>query len=183
MYNNKFIHDNNFWIKRAKYYSIFIIVMYLILYVFATMKINIAVFNLFVIYCFIFCVAKLHQKYRYVIEGEIGLYKPTQDEINKIAILQKIDENELVKLRKWQFNFWFLIVSSIVYYIVITNIYFLSGIVLFFMMIGYDIFIQKKFKRDITKLFWKKRITYYFYLVVPFVFVVDGFIRLFIFAL
>ncbi len=177
VYNNKFMHDNSFWIKRAKYYFIFIIIMYFFIYLFVTLESNVMLLSVILTYSLIFGVDRIHKNYRHIIEGEIGLYKPNQDEINRIAKLQKIDENEKNKIIKWYLNVAFLIVCSIVYYIVLMNIYILSGIVLFFMIVGYDIFIQKKFKRDITNLFWKKRVAYYLYLVVPFVFVVDGIIR------
>ena len=63
--------------------------------------------------------------------------------------------------------------GTLLYIITLVNFPELSAFVMYFLIVGYDILEQKYFKRDLTKLFWKKRIAYYILVLLPILFVIN----------
>lgn len=174
IYQNKLMHDNKFWISRAKLYFAFIIVTYFIMSITLQAHVDYMIaLNLFLTYLMLFGILKAQEKYGYLLKANCEEYKPSKEEIEKIILVQKIDENEENINKKKKFRILFGIFGFFIYYIIFHIIPIASGFILGLFIIGYDIFEQKSFNRDITELFWKKRITYYILFLYPLLFVLN----------
>ncbi|AYJ79611.1 hypothetical protein AN286_05435 [Aliarcobacter cryaerophilus ATCC 43158] len=174
IYQNKLMHDAKFWIKRAGLYFAFIVFTYFFIGVFsqANAQYLIAI-NLFLIYVMMFAILKAQSKYGYLLKAKCDEYKPSIEEIENIIKVQNSDENEENINKKKKFRIMFGLVGTLFYLIVLFNIPIASAFIMSILIIGYDIFEQKYFKRDITELFWKKRITYYILVLLPILFIIN----------
>ena len=174
IYQNKLMHDAKFWIKRAGLYFAFIVVTYFFIGVFsqANAQYLIAI-NLFLIYVMMFAILKAQSKYGYLLKAKCNEYKPSIEEIENIIKVQTSDENEENINKKKKFRVLFSIFGLILYYNIFHIIPIASGFIIGLFIIGYDVFEQKYFKRNITLLFWKKRIAYYILFLYPILFVLN----------
>lgn len=173
IYQNKLIHDNKFWIKRAKLYFAFLVIIYFIMSLTLHAHIDYMIaLNLFLTYLMLFGILKAQEHYGHLLQGNCAEYKPSKEEIEKIILVQRIDEKEETTKKRIQFSLIFIGMISF-YFITIYKLD-SNSIIKIIMLLGsillpilYDILIQKYLKRDITELFWKKRIAYYLALVSP----------------
>ena len=174
IYQNKLMHDAKFWIKRAGLYFAFIVVTYFFIGVFsqANAQYLIAI-NLFLIYVMMFAILKAQSKYGYLLKAKCDEYKPSIEEIENIIKVQTSDENEENINKKVKLRLKSLLFGTLLYIITLVNFPELSAFVMYFLIVGYDILEQKYFKRDITKLFWKKRIIYYILVLLPILFIIN----------
>lgn len=174
IYQNKLMHDAKFWIKRAGLYFAFIVVTYFFIGVFsqANAQYLIAI-NLFLIYIMMFAILKAQSKYGYLLKAKCDEYKPSIEEIENIIKVQTSDENEENINKKVKLRLKSLLFGTLLYIITLVNFPELSAFVMYFLIVGYDILEQKYFKRDITKLFWKKRIIYYILVLLPIMFIIN----------
>lgn len=174
IYQNKLMHDAKFWIKRAGLYFAFIVVTYFFIGVFsqANAQYLIAI-NLFLIYVMMFAILKAQSKYGYLLKAKCDEYKPSIEEIENIIKVQASDENEENINKKVKLRLKSLLFGTLLYIITLVNFPELSAFVMYFLIVGYDILEQKYFKRDITKLFWKKRIIYYILVLLPILFIIN----------
>ena len=174
IYQNKLMHDAKFWIKRAGLYFAFIVVTYFFIGVFsqANAQYLIAI-NLFLIYIMMFAILKAQSKYGYLLKAKCDEYKPSIEEIENIIKVQTSDENEENINKKVKLRLKSLLFGTLLYIITLVNFPELSAFVMYFLIVGYDILEQKYFKRDITKLFWKKRIIYYILVLLPILFTIN----------
>lgn len=174
IYQNKLMHDAKFWIKRAGLYFAFIVVTYFFIGVFsqANAQYLIAI-NLFLIYIMMFAILKAQSKYGYLLKAKCDEYKPSIEEIENIIKVQTSDENEENINKKVKLRLKSLLFGTLLYIITLVNFLELSAFVMYFLIVGYDILEQKYFKRDITELFWKKRITYYILVLLPILFIIN----------
>ena len=174
IYQNKLMHDAKFWIKRAGLYFAFIVVTYFFIGVFsqANAQYLIAI-NLFLIYIMMFAILKAQSKYGYLLKAKCDEYKPSIEEIENIIKVQTSDENEENINKKVKLRLKSLLFGTLLYIITLVNFPELSAFVMYFLIVGYDILEQKYFKRDITKLFWKKRIIYYILVLLPILFIIN----------
>ena len=174
IYQNKLMHDAKFWIKRAGLYFAFIVVTYFFIGVFsqANAQYLIAI-NLFLIYIMMFAILKAQSKYGYLLKAKCDEYKPSIEEIENIIKVQTSDENEENINKKVKLRLKSLLFGTLLYIITLVNFPELSAFVMYFLIVGYDILEQKYFKRDLTKLFWKKRIAYYILVLLPILFVIN----------
>lgn len=174
IYQNKLMHDAKFWIKRAGLYFAFIVVTYFFIGVFsqANAQYLIAI-NLFLIYIMMFAILKAQSKYGYLLKAKCDEYKPSIEEIENIIKVQTSDENEENINKKVKLRLKSLLFGTLLYIITLVNFPELSAFVMYFLIVGYDILEQKYFKRDITELFWKKRITYYILVLLPILFIIN----------
>jgi hypothetical protein len=174
IYQNKLMHDSKFWIKRAGLYFAFIVVTYFFIGVFsqANAQYLIAI-NLFLIYIMMFAILKAQSKYGYLLKAKCDEYKPSIEEIENIIKVQTSDENEENINKKVKLRLKSLLFGTLLYIITLVNFPELSAFVMYFLIVGYDILEQKYFKRDITKLFWKKRIIYYILVLLPILFIIN----------
>lgn len=171
IYQNKLMHDNNFWIKRAKFYFAFIVITYFIMSITLQARIEYMIaLNLFLTYLVLFGILKSQEKYGHLFKAKCEDYKPSVEEIENIIKVQNIDENISKKIR---IRIKYFIFGVLLYSITLANFPELSAFVMCILIIGYDIFEQKYFKRDITELFWKKRITYYILVLLPILFIIN----------
>ena len=148
IYQNKLMHDNNFWIKRAKFYFAFIVITYYIMSFTLMAHIDYVIaFNLILTYLMLFGILKAQKKYMHSIKAKCEEYKPSKEEIEKIIRVQKIDENEESKKIKIKTGIAFFIIT-IVYYLMffkLDNIVVKGLMILFsfFIPIFYDVYVQK----------------------------------------
>ena len=174
IYQNKLMHDNNFWIKRAKFYFAFIVITYFIMSITLQARIEYMIaLNLFLTYLVLFGILKKKKKYGHLFKAKCEDYKPSVEEIENIIKVQNIDENEENISKKIRIRIKYFIFGVLLYSITLANFPELSAFVMCILIIGYDIFEQKYFKRDITELFWKKRITYYILVLLPILFIIN----------
>ncbi|PRM93675.1 hypothetical protein CJ673_09375 [Aliarcobacter cryaerophilus] len=174
IYQNKLMHDNNFWIKRAKFYFAFIVITYFIMSITLQARIEYMIaLNLFLTYLVLFGILKSQEKYGHLFKAKCEDYKPSVEEIENIIKVQNIDENEENISKKIRIRIKYFIFGVLLYSITLANFPELSAFVMCILIIGYDIFEQKYFKRDITELFWKKRITYYILVLLPILFIIN----------
>ena len=95
IYQNKLMHDNNFWIKRAKLYFAFLVVTYLIMSLTLQARIDYMIaLNLFLTYLMLFGILKAQEYYGHLLKGNCEEYKPSKEEIENIIKVQASDENE-----------------------------------------------------------------------------------------
>ena len=174
IYQNKLMHDAKFWIKRAGLYFAFIVVTYFFIGVFsqANAQYLIAI-NLFLIYIMMFAILKAQSKYGYLLKAKCDEYKPSIEEIENIIKVQTSDENEENVSKKIKIRIVSFIFGILIYSITLNTFPEVSGFVMCFLIIVYDVLEQKYFKRDLTKLFWKKRITYYILVLLPILFIIN----------
>lgn len=174
IYQNKLMHDNKFWISRAKFYFAFIIVTYFLMSITLQAHVDYMIaLNLFLTYLILFGILKAQEKYGYLLKANCEEYKPSKEEIEKIILVQKIDENEENINKKKKFRIMFGLFGTLFYLIFLFNIPVASAFIMSILIIGYDIFEQKFFKRDITELFWKKRIIFYFLILLPILYIIN----------
>ena len=174
IYQNKLMHDAKFWIKRAGLYFAFIVITYFIMSITLQARIEYMIaLNLFLTYLVLFGILKSQEKYGHLFKAKCEDYKPSVEEIENIIKVQNIDENEENINKKKKFRIMFGLVGTLFYLIVLFNIPIASAFIMSILIIGYDIFEQKYFKRDITELFWKKRITYYILVLLPILFIIN----------
>ena len=108
-----------------------------------------------------------------MLKAKCDEYKPSIEEIENIIKVQTSDENEENINKKKKFRVLFSIFGLILYYNIFHIIPIASGFIIGLFIIGYDVFEQKYFKRNITLLFWKKRIAYYILFLYPILFVLN----------
>ena len=174
IYQNKLMHDNKFWIKRAKLYFAFLVVTYLIMSLTLQARIDYMIaLNLFLTYLMLFGILKAQEHYGHLLKGNCEEYKPSKEEIENIIKVKNIDENDVNKNKKVKLRLKSLLLGTLLYIITLVNFPELSAFVMYFLIVGYDILEQKYFKRDLTKLFWKKRIAYYILVLLPILFVIN----------
>jgi hypothetical protein len=174
IYQNKLMHDNNFWIKRAKLYFAFLVVTYLIMSLTLQARIDYMIaLNLFLTYLMLFGILKAQEYYGHLLKGNCEEYKPSKEEIENIIKVQASDENEENVSKKIKIRIVSFIFGVLIYSITLNTFPEISGFVMCFFIIVYDVLEQKYFKRDLTKLFWKKRITYYLLVLLPILFIIN----------
>ncbi|MFW2525453.1 hypothetical protein ACN5O8_06970 [Aliarcobacter butzleri] len=174
IYQNKLMHDNKFWISRAKLYFAFIVVTYFLMSITLQARVDYMIaLNLFLTYLMLFGILKAQEKYGYLLKANCEEYQPSKEEIEKIILVQKIDENEENINKKKKFRIMFGLFGTLFYLIFLFNIPVASAFIMSILIIGYDIFEQKFFKRDITELFWKKRIIFYFLILLPILYIIN----------
>ena len=174
IYQNKLMHDNNFWIKRAKLYFAFLVVTYLIMSLTLQARIDYMIaLNLFLTYLMLFGILKAQEHYGHLLKGNCEEYKPSKEEIENIIKVQASDENEENVSKKIKIRIVSFIFGVLIYSITLNTFPEISGFVMCFFIIVYDVLEQKYFKRDLTKLFWKKRIAYYILVLLPILFVIN----------
>ena len=149
IYQNKLMHDAKFWIKRAGLYFAFIVVTYFFIGVFsqANAQYLIAI-NLFLIYIMMFAILKAQSKYGYLLKAKCDEYKPSIEEIENIIKVQTSDENEENINKKIKIRIVSFIFGVLIYSITLNTFPEISGFVMCFFIIVYDILEQKYFKRD-----------------------------------
>lgn len=164
----------NFGLKEQDYILLFIVVTYFFIGVFsqANAQYLIAI-NLFLIYIMMFAILKAQSKYGYLLKAKCDEYKPSIEEIENIIKVQTSDENEENINKKVKLRLKSLLFGTLLYIITLVNFPELSAFVMYFLIVGYDILEQKYFKRDITELFWKKRIIYYILVLLPILFIIN----------
>ena len=174
IYQNKLMHDNKFWIKRAKLYFAFLVVTYLIMSLTLQARIDYMIaLNLFLTYLMLFGILKAQEYYGHLLKGNCEEYKPSKEEIENIIKVQASDENEENVSKKIKIRIVSFIFGVLIYSITLNTFPEISGFVMCFFIIVYDVLEQKYFKRDLTKLFWKKRITYYLLVLLPILFIIN----------
>ncbi|OCL90657.1 hypothetical protein [Arcobacter porcinus] len=167
---NKFVHNNIFWIKKLILYFIFLFFYINIVYMLSTGGLIGIVFILllgllamsFVIHIGVYLFPKDMNK------------KLSETEIDKVIEIQRIDNNvKNIKTKK------IYIITGIILGIVYYWNFYLEGsfrgwdylnvipCILVFIFIA-DIVLQKKLKRDLLPYFWTKRILLYAFLFAPF---------------
>jgi len=171
IYLNKFVHNNEFWIKRAKIYFIFLIVIYSILRIFSTLEIeNLPLANFLAMYAVLFPIYYLQLNYGHLFATEGKEYSPTEEELKNIIAIQNIDNDEENRKKKIKLRTIFGVFFVLVYIFIFNVMYqshYLASILSLFLIAGYDYYEQKYFKRDKTKLFWKKRVMFYVLVLSP----------------
>ena len=174
IYQNKLMHDNNFWIKRAKFYFAFIVVTYFFMSITLQARVDYMIaLNLFLTYLMLFAILKAQERYGHLLNAKCEDYKPSKEEIENIIAIQNIDENEDNIRKKIKIRIMSFIFGVLLYSITLANFPEVSAFVMCLLIIWYDIFEQKYFKRGLTKLFWKKRITYYILVLLPILFIIN----------
>ncbi len=174
IYQNKLMHDNNFWIKRAKLYFAFLVVTYLIMSLTLQARIDYMIaLNLFLTYLMLFGILKAQEYYGHLLKGNCEEYKPSKEEIENIIKVQASDENEENVSKKIKIRIVSFIFGILIYSITLNTFPEVSGFVMCFLIIVYDVLELKYFKRDLTKLFWKKRIIYYILVLLPILFIIN----------
>lgn len=176
IYLNKLVHNNVFWIKRAKIYFIFILIMYSILSALYYSRTEYALMTLVFVYGFLYLILKLQLNYGHLFATDGKEYTPTEEELKNIIAIQNIDNDEENRKKKIKFRTIFG-VSFVLAYIFIFNVmyqsHYLTSILSLFLIAGYDYYEQKYFKRDKTKLFWEKRRAFYFFVLSPILVIVN----------
>ncbi|CAM4047994.1 zinc ribbon domain-containing protein [Arcobacter cloacae] len=170
IYLNKFVHNNEFWIKRAKIYFIFLIVIYSLLRIFSTFEIeNLPFANFLAMYSVLFPIYYLQLNYGHLF-ATAGKYTPTEEEVKNIIAIQNIDNDEENRKKKIKFRTIFGVFFVLAYIFIFNVMYqshYLASILSLFLIAGYDYYEQKYFKRDKTELFWKKRVMFYVLVLSP----------------
>lgn len=172
IYINKLVHNNNFWIKRIRIYFIFIFVMYSILWMIYYFRTEYALLTIGFIYLLFYFILNLQLNYGHLFLVEEKQYVPTDDELEKIKTVQLSDINEDNQKMKMKFRIIFAILFVSLYILMFNFIHqyhYLTSTICFLLIVGYDYFEQKHFKRDNINLFWKKRIMFYFLVLSPFI--------------
>ncbi|MCT7433840.1 hypothetical protein N5T66_11145 [Aliarcobacter cryaerophilus] len=151
IYQNKLMHDNNFWIKRAKLYFAFLVVTYLIMSLTLQARIDYMIaLNLFLTYLMLFGILKAQEYYGHLLKGNCEEYKPSKEEIENIIKVQASDENEENVSKKIKIRIVSFIFGVLIYSITLNTFPEISGFVICFFIIVYDVLEQKYFKRDLT---------------------------------
>lgn len=170
IYLNKLVHNNVFWIKRAKIYFTFILVMYLILWAVYYFRTEYALMTLVFVYGFLYLIWKLQLNYGHLFATEGKEYTPTEEELKNIIAIQNIDNDEENRKKKIKFRTIFAVFFVLAYIFIFNVMYqshYLASILSLFLIAGYDYYEQKYFKRDKTELFWKKRVMFYVLVLSP----------------
>ena len=170
IYLNKLVHNNVFWIKRAKIYFIFILLMYLILWAVYYFRTEYALMTLVFVYGFLYLIWKLQLNYGHLFTTEGKEYSPTEEELKNIIAIQNIDNDEENRKKKIKFRTIFGVFFVLAYIFIFNVMYqshYLASILSLFLIAGYDYYEQKYFKRDKTKLFWEKRRAFCFFVLSP----------------
>ncbi len=121
----------------------------------------------------LFGILKAQEYYGHLLKGNCEEYKPSKEEIENIIKVQASDENEENVSKKIKIRIVSFIFGVLIYSITLNTFPEISGFVMCFFIIVYDVLEQKYFKRDLTKLFWKKRITYYLLVLLPILFIIN----------
>ncbi|CAM4045623.1 hypothetical protein [Arcobacter cloacae] len=170
IYLNKLVHNNVFWIKRAKIYFIFILLMYLILWAVYYFRTEYALMTLVFVYGFLYLIWKLQLNYGHLFATEGKEYTPTEEELKNIIAIQNIDNDAENRKNKIKFRTIFAVFFVLAYIFIFNVMYqfhYLASILSLFLIAGYDYYEQKYFKRDKTELFWKKRVMFYVLVLSP----------------
>lgn len=176
IYLNKLVHNNVFWIKRAKIYFTFILVMYLILWGVYSLKTEYALMTLVFVYGFFYLIWKLQLNYGHLFATEGKEYTPTEEELKNIIAIQNIDNDEENRKKKIKFRTIFGVFFVLAYIFIFNVMYqshYLASILSLFLIVGYDYYEQKYFKRDKTELFWKKRVMFYLLVLSPILVIIN----------
>lgn len=176
IYLNKLVHNNVFWIKRAKIYFIFILIMYSILSAVYYSKTEYALMTLVFVYGFFYLIWKLQLNYGHLFAPEGKEYTPTEEELKNIIAIQNIDNDEENRKKKIKFRTIFGVFFVLAYIFIFNVMYqshYLASILSLFLIAGYDYYEQKYFKRDKTELFWEKRRAFYFFVLSPILVIVN----------
>jgi len=177
IYQNKLVYNNRFWIKRAKIYFLFILIMYSLMWLFSKFRIDyLPAINLISIYILIYLVLKLQINYKYLFQATEKDCEITKEELEKVKTIQNIDDNLDNKNNKIKSRILFGIVFFMIYIFIFNFLYqshYIASILNLFLIAGYDYLEQKKFKRDRTELFWKKRVMFYLFVLSPILVVIN----------
>ena len=176
IYLNKLVHNNVFWIKRAKIYFIFILIMYSILSAVYYFRTEYALMTLVFVYGFLYLILKLQLNYGHLFATDGKEYTPTEEELKNIIAIQNIDNDEENRKKKIKFRTIFGVFFVLAYIFIFNVMYqshYLASILSLFLIAGYDYYEQKYFKRNKTKLFWEKRRAFYFFVLSPILVIVN----------
>lgn len=176
IYTNKLVHNNNFWLKRVKIYFVFILIMYSILIGIYYLKTEYALMTLVFTYGFLYLIWKLQINYGHLFATEGKDFIPTEEELKNIIDIQNIDKDKenCEKAIKFRTIFGiFFILTYIVIFNVMYQSHYLMSVLCLFLIVGYDYFEQKYFKRDKTLLFWNKRRAFYLFMLSPILLIVN----------
>jgi len=176
IYTNKLVHNNNFWLKRVKIYFVFILIMYSILIGIYYLKTEYALMTLVFTYGFLYLIWKLQMNYGHLFATEGKDFIPTEEELKNIIDIQNIDKDKenCEKVIRFRTIFGiFFVLTYIIIFNVMYQSHYLMSVLCLFLIIGYDYFEQKYFKRDKTLLFWNKRRAFYLFVLSPILLIVN----------
>lgn len=168
IYENKFVHNNKYWIKKGIVYGLFLLVTYSILLIVSQAKMDYIPINIFLILGVLFSIELLQEKLGHLLFIKEKEEKLSEDEIKNIIEIQQIDlnkENQKNKLKLRTIFLIFFIIANI--FVFQFKSHYLATLLSLALIVGYDNYEQRYFKRDITNLFWKKRIVFYIAIIVP----------------
>lgn len=177
IYSNKFVHNNNFWIKRIRLYFTFIVTIYTAIWFLSQLKMQyLPAINLLSIYILMYFILIMQIKFMPLFKAKKEDILIDDNELKNITAVQENDTDCDNKKRKFKYRVIFLVLFVLIYIITFNNDYqshYLATFVSFVLIVGYDYFEQKYFKRDIIELFWKKRISFYFLFLAPILIIVS----------
>ena len=165
IYENKFIHNNKFWIKKGIIYGVTLSIVYLLLLFTSQIKMNYLPINIFLIFGILHFLGLLQKKFGnrlFVVEKEKLI---TKGEMENIIKIQQIDLNKKNKIKLRITFFVFFIMFNI--FIFQFKSHYLATLLSFCVIVIYDNYEQRYFKRNKTYLFWEKRIVFYIFVIVP----------------
>lgn len=168
IYENKFVHNNKFWIKKAISYGIFLSVTYFLLLITSQTKMDYVPINIFLIFGVLYLAKLLQEKFGHLLFIKEKEEKLSENEIQNVIEIQKIDLDEKNQKIKTKFRIIFILLFTMINIIIFQfQSHYLATLLSVILIVTYDNYEQKYLKRDKIKFFWKKRKAFYFFVIFP----------------